>query len=84
MVCGGIAGFVADALLYPLDTLKTRSQLEKKLKVEIRHMHRLESYRSLYNGFSALALGDVPSGAAFYGIYEFTKDVLAEHNERKC
>ncbi|KAK1936465.1 Mitochondrial substrate carrier family protein [Babesia divergens] len=82
VVCGGIAGFVADALLYPLDTLKTRSQLEKKLKVEIRHMHRVESYRSLYNGFSALALGDVPSGAAFYGIYEFTKDVLAEHNEQ--
>lgn len=82
VVCGGIAGFVSDALFYPLDTLKTRSQLDKSVQVEIRHMSRIRGYRSLYTGFSALALGDIPSGAAFYGIYEFTKDVLSDHNQR--
>ncbi|GFE55498.1 mitochondrial carrier protein [Babesia ovis] len=77
VICGGIAGFAADALLYPLDTLKTRSQLERNLKVERRHMQHIPRYRSLYTGFFVLALGDVPSSAAFYGIYEFTKDVLS-------
>ncbi|ORM41298.1 Replication factor C subunit 2 [Babesia sp. Xinjiang] len=80
VICGGIAGFAADALLYPLDTLKTRSQLERNLKVERRHMQRVPRYRSLYTGFFVLALGDVPSTAAFYGIYEFTKDVLSNRN----
>ncbi|KAG6439901.1 Mitochondrial carrier family protein [Babesia bovis T2Bo] len=76
VICGGIAGFAADALLYPLDTLKTRSQLERNLQIERRHMRHIPRYRSLYTGFFVLALGDVPSTAAFYGIYEFTKDVL--------
>ncbi|CDR97972.1 -Mitochondrial substrate carrier family protein W [Babesia bigemina] len=80
VVCGGFAGFVADALLYPLDTLKTRSQLTRNLQVERRHMQRLPRYRSLYTGFFVLALGDVPSSAVFYGIYEFTKEVLSDRN----
>lgn len=82
VICGGIAGFVADALLYPLDTLKTRSQLDRNVQVGTRHMRHVAGYKSLYTGFFALALGDVPSGAAFYGIYEYTKEVLAEHNKK--
>ncbi|KAK2196203.1 bifunctional Mitochondrial substrate-solute carrier/Mitochondrial carrier domain superfamily [Babesia duncani] len=84
VICGGVAGLVADALLYPLDTLKTRSQV----KSEILNAGSLSSgsnkkgarFKSLYGGIGVLVLGDVPSCAAFYGIYEFTKDTLIHDN----
>ncbi|UKK01251.2 mitochondrial carrier protein [Theileria orientalis] len=86
VVCGGIAGVVADLSLYPLDTLKTRSQVKKEilfpnkpdfLKYKIVYKPS-RNFRgtSLYSGLAVLIGGDLPSSAAFYGIYELTKDKL--------
>ncbi|EKX72792.1 mitochondrial carrier protein, putative [Theileria equi strain WA] len=99
VICGGIAGLVADLLIYPLDTLKTRSQVKKDLlnicKPVINknapqkgvkrgaYKYTVTGRNSLYSGLGVLVCGDLPSSAAFYGVYEFTKDKFNAQKDSK-
>ncbi|XP_955118.1 mitochondrial carrier, putative [Theileria annulata] len=93
VICGGIAGIVSDLLLYPLDTLKTRSQVNKDIlfqsKAKATYIpqklikKRNIKTNSLYSGLFILLSGDLPSSAAFYGVYELTKDILNANKETK-
>lgn len=72
LISGGMAGLVVDVVLFPIDTIKTRLQSEKKF-------WRAGGFRGIYNGLGPAAVGSVPSAALFFCTYESMKKLLAPY-----
>jgi hypothetical protein len=83
VLAGSAAGLTADACTHPIDTLRTR------LQVQNRHAHgaytstwnaftrtRIEGMRSFYRGFSVVATFTVPAHALYFVGYEAGKRYL--------
>jgi len=68
ILAGSLAGLVTDTVLHPLDTLKTRFQVETMQKAV---------FRRLYGGFGAVAVGSAPTNAVFFTVYEKTKESIS-------
>lgn len=68
-LCGGIAGASVDAVLFPIDTLKTRLQAASSTTAVAKR-------RSLYSGFGINAYGSFLSSASFFMGYEAAKSHL--------
>lgn len=77
-----------DLILYPLELIKTRVQVEAASKATLlegslrvgQDVWRREGVRGLYRGFSMHAIGGLPSqGAYFYG-YNWARDKLGRAN----
>ncbi|EAN92880.1 putative mitochondrial carrier protein [Trypanosoma cruzi] len=71
LVAGGVAGLVVDLTLYPIDTIKTRLQSRSGF-------YQAGGFRGVYKGLSAVAIGSVPGGAAFFVGYDLTKRALLD------
>ncbi|CAN8066609.1 unnamed protein product [Agarophyton chilense] len=71
---GAVAGFTVDAVLFPLDTLKTRMQLAST--VASKSSAALLS--GLYAGFGPAVVASAPAAAAFFGVYDYVKHVLED------
>lgn len=69
LLSGGVAGLVVDVVLFPIDTIKTRLQSEKRF-------WRAGGFRGIYNGLGPAAVGSVPSAALFFCTYESMKKIL--------
>lgn len=69
LLSGGVAGLVVDVVLFPIDTIKTRLQSEKRF-------WRAGGFRGIYNGLGPAAVGSVPSAALFFCTYESMKKFL--------
>lgn len=69
LISGGVAGLVVDVVLFPIDTVKTRLQSEKKF-------WRAGGFRGIYNGLGPVVVGSVPSAALFFCTYESMKKIL--------
>lgn len=69
LLSGGVAGLVVDVVLFPIDTIKTRLQSEKRF-------WRAGGFRGIYNGLGPAAAGSVPSAALFFCTYEGIKKFL--------
>lgn len=86
MFAGGIGGLVADFIMHPLDTMKTRQQASldtiKTMDLKLRNLHpiailKMEGIRKgWYSGLSAAMLGSLPSAALFFMTYEFLKEEM--------
>lgn len=72
LISGGMAGLVVDVVLFPIDTIKTRLQSEKRF-------WRAGGFRGIYNGLSPAAAGSVPSAALFFCTYESLKKLLSPY-----
>jgi solute carrier family 25 S-adenosylmethionine transporter 26 len=59
---GALAGTTVDALLFPLDTIKTRLQSFKFIQSG--------GFRNIYSGFSIAFLASAPSAALFFTAYQ--------------
>lgn len=80
MLAGGLGGMVGDTLMHSLDTVKTRQQ---GLAHNIKYRNMIPAYltilkeeglfRGLYGGYTPAILGSLPSTAAFFGTYEYSK-----------
>ncbi|XP_050211609.1 S-adenosylmethionine carrier 1, chloroplastic/mitochondrial-like [Mercurialis annua] len=68
LIAGGIAGVVADAALYPIDTIKTRMQAA--------HGGGKIMLKGLYSGIAGNLAGSLPASAIFVGVYEPVKQKL--------
>lgn len=80
MIAGGFGGAVGDSSMHSLDTVKTRQQgflqnlKYKNMIPAYRTIFKEEGFfRGLYGGYSPAILGSLPSTAAFFGIYEYSK-----------
>mmetsp|Transcript_27620 Transcript_27620/g.50327 ORF Transcript_27620/g.50327 Transcript_27620/m.50327 type:complete len:294 (-) Transcript_27620:335-1216(-) len=71
LLAGGLAGISVDLTLFPIDTLKTRSQSPHGFLAA-------GGFRQVYRGVRAAAAGSAPSAALFFGTYETMKPVIAE------
>lgn len=71
LVCGGVAGAAVDAVLFPLDTIKTRLQSKEGFR-------RSGGYSRIYLGLSACLSGSVPSSALFFATYTLSKGLILQ------
>nr|CCC94435.1 putative mitochondrial carrier protein [Trypanosoma congolense IL3000] len=75
-IAGAAAGLVVDLTLYPIDTLKTRMQSRDGFR-------RAGGFAGVYRGLSAVVIGSIPSGAAFFVGYDVTKKFLVGKGGKK-
>ncbi|KAG5470404.1 hypothetical protein LSCM1_01648 [Leishmania martiniquensis] len=66
LVAGACAGLLVDLSLYPIDTVKTRVQSKEGFSAS-------GGFKNVYKGLSAMAVGSVPGGAAFFFGYDTAK-----------
>jgi len=72
---GGIAGGMTNAILYPIDTLKTMSQSDRTIKSvwgALRKLQQIGIHRA-YSGIVPSVLGSIPSSTLYFGSYETAK-----------
>jgi hypothetical protein len=94
LVAGAVGGLISDACVHPVDTVKTRlwcssSALSTSKQVGFAYTsfsHALtsivknEGARSLYKGFSSVALFTTVGHALYFGAYELGKTIAGEHS----
>lgn len=76
---GAFAGFTQDALLHPIDTLRTKLQVQPSgstnpfgaLVQLTRQVVQLEGISGLYRGFSTVVVFGIPTGAIYLGGYSY-------------
>ena len=75
---GGLAGGVTNALLFPLDTIKTIRQSNPTIASTSLAIQRVKSLGLgyLYSGFVPSVFGSIPSSALYFGGYESSKKFL--------
>lgn len=73
LLSGAVAGFTVDAVLFPLDTLKTRLQVLSKTAKSPAAL-----FSGLYSGFGPAVIASAPAAAAFFGVYDYCKRRLAD------
>ncbi|XP_026997724.1 graves disease carrier protein [Tachysurus fulvidraco] len=86
LLCGGVAGAIAQTISYPLDVARRRMQLGAALPDADKHLsltktlkHVYAQYgikKGLYRGLSLNYIRCIPSQAVAFTTYEFMKQVL--------
>lgn len=77
-IAGGLAGGIANAILFPLDTFKTMRQTDKSIKSLSSAYQRLQEkgFYKVYSGFLASVIGSTSSSAIYFGTYEYSKRLI--------
>ncbi|CAG9472483.1 mitochondrial carrier protein, putative [Plasmodium vivax] len=73
LVTGALSGVAVDAVLYPIDSLKTNMQAKKALS--------FSDIKKMYSGIFPTLVGTIPASAFFYCFYELSKKLLKEKRE---
>lgn len=73
LIAGAMAGLVVDLSLFPIDTVKTRIQSKEGFLAS-------GGFKNIYKGLSAVAVGSVPGGAAFFVAYDSVKHRLLDNS----
>jgi solute carrier family 25 S-adenosylmethionine transporter 26 len=83
-VAGAFAGLVTDLSLHPLDTIKTRLQTNhhnNKFAAFNNNANKKSLAKSLFQGLTPALCGSCPSGAFFFGTYQFVSRKLEDKNK---
>eukprot|EP00752_Nemacystus_decipiens_P015767 g14077.t1 len=84
LVAGGIAGAVESSICYPLDTIKTRTQLTSLGPTVIaRRIVEVEGFLALYRGLSAVMAGIVPKMSVRFSAFDTYKGWLGADGQKK-
>ena len=82
-VSGGLAGQIAWAVSLPLDTIKTRIQVEHshppRIREVVAHVWNNGGVKGFYRGVSATIIRAFPANAALFLAYESTKKIFGEN-----
>lgn len=80
MIAGAFGGAVGDSTMHSLDTVKTRQQgllfnpkYRRMIPAYATILKEEGLFRGLYGGYTPAILGSIPSTAAFFGTYEYSK-----------
>lgn len=79
MVSGAVGGMVFWTVIFPADVVKSRIQVQNtgtNLITEIMAITRNEGAAMLYNGLKPTLVRTIPSTAALFVTYEYTKKFL--------
>lgn len=84
-LAGGLAGGLSNAILYPIDTIKTIRQANPDIKTSWEAFRRIrkEGMCTIYSGIIPSALGSIPSSALYFGAYETSKRLIST-NFKNC
>jgi len=90
MVAGSAAGMTEHAVMFPLDTVKTRMQVTPGNAISQRttsfaalnQIARTEGVSRLYRGAPLVALSAIPAHALYFGAYEGTRKFLGATRSR--
>lgn len=83
LVAGGGAGFMESCICHPLDTVKTRMQLQRNRGAAMgpfgtaAKIVKVEGVGALYKGLSAVVSGIVPKMAIRFSSFEWYKSIMA-------
>lgn len=69
LLAGGTAALVVDCIIYPLDSIKTRSQAKGGFL-------KNGGYKGLYKGVTSVAACTIPSASVFFFTYEKFKEAV--------
>lgn len=86
IIAGGVGGLLADVVLHPWDTVKTRLQGQhirryRGMLNAFAKMAREEKVRGFYGGVIPAAVGSLVSTTAYFGTYEAVKRSLLSTRE---
>ncbi|KAI9315350.1 mitochondrial carrier domain-containing protein [Dichotomocladium elegans] len=84
LMCGGVAGMVAQTSSYPLEVIRRRMQVGGLLNPEmfvslgdtVRDIYRVKGLKGFYVGLSIGYLKVIPMGAVSFAVYDRMKRVL--------
>mmetsp|Transcript_31353 Transcript_31353/g.43498 ORF Transcript_31353/g.43498 Transcript_31353/m.43498 type:complete len:318 (-) Transcript_31353:12-965(-) len=88
MLAGAVAGMTEHVAMFPVDTVKTRMQVDPRLLQShgvgqystvgraVAEILKQEGARGMYRGVGAMALGAGPAHAVYFACYEKVKRVL--------
>jgi len=90
MAAGSAAGMTEHVFMFPIDTVKTRMQLEPRVAIPMQtnsftalsQIVRTEGLARLYRGAPLVAAGAIPSHALYFGMYETTRKLLGATRTR--
>ena len=71
---GAVSGFSVDAILFPIDTIKTRLQSQQGFP-------KSGGFSRLYAGIGPLLMGSMPSAATFFLTYEIVRSRLDDRSQ---
>ncbi|KAI6149811.1 mitochondrial carrier domain-containing protein [Pisolithus tinctorius] len=82
MIAGAMAGVTEHAVMFPIDSIKTRMQVFATSPAAVytgignafTRISSTEGMRALWRGVSSVILGAGPAHAVHFGTYEFVKD----------
>lgn len=78
IIAGGLAGGLSNAIIYPIDTIKTMKQTNPGLNI-IKKLNTNVIIK-LYSGLIPAVLGAIPSSALYFGTYESVKTHINNFN----
>jgi len=82
MFAGATAGVIADAAMHPIDTIRTRLQVQSGTGIYRSTSHafativRNEGWAALYKGFPIVVAATIPAHALYFSGYELSKKLL--------
>lgn len=84
-LAGGLAGGLSNAIIYPIDTIKTILQTNKNVHGTGNALNTLRSkgLQKLYSGSIPAIIGSIPSSALYFGTYETVKSFLKDNYQDK-
>jgi len=90
MAAGSAAGMTEHVFMFPIDTVKTRMQVEPRAAIPkqttsftaLTQIVRTEGLARLYRGAPLVAVGAIPSHALYFGMYEATRTILGATRTR--
>jgi len=90
MVAGSVAGITEHAVMFPIDTVKTRMQVVPGNAIPqninsltaLAEISRKEGISRLYRGAPLVALCAIPAHALYFGAYETTRKLLGATRTR--
>jgi hypothetical protein len=89
VLSSGIAGFIAASfakiVTHPLDTVKSKLQIQKMefqtIRQMVRDTYKSEGVKGFYKGLNITILGTIPASALYFGSYEFAKKYLTSRSK---
>ncbi|KAG6332650.1 hypothetical protein ID866_6435 [Astraeus odoratus] len=89
MVAGALAGITEHAVMFPIDSIKTRMQVFATSPAAVytgignafTRISSTEGMRALWRGVSSVILGAGPAHAVHFGTYEFVKEFAGGGNQ---
>ncbi|KAF8141634.1 mitochondrial carrier domain-containing protein [Boletus edulis] len=88
MFAGALAGITEHAVMFPIDSIKTRMQVFAASPAAVytgignafTRIHATEGMRVLWRGVSSVILGAGPAHAVHFGTYEAVKELVGGNN----